>query len=100
MNSTTTTDSPERDEVLRGFEIVKRGLFGELVSVMKFKPTIWGAKQCAASAKWLADRHPNTEYEMRAIVSVPRKDESAPLTLEADDDKQLEPPFTESGASL
>jgi hypothetical protein len=66
------------NEILRGFEIVN----GLGVSVMKFKPTYWGAKQCAASVKWLRDRHPNKGYEMRALVSIPRPEPDESKTTE------------------
>lgn len=76
------------DEILRGFEIVKRGLGGELVTVYKFKATEWGARQCAADTKWFQERHPGAGYDMRALVSVPREQpvKEAPLVLDADEE--------------
>lgn len=56
-------------EILRGYEIIN----GLGVSVMKFRPTILGAKQCATSVGELSRRNPQMGYEMRAIVSVPRE---------------------------
>ncbi len=62
----------ERNEYLRGFEIVRDGLFGREV-VYKFKPTELAVKQAAADVKWFQQRSPHLNYELRAIVSVPRE---------------------------
>lgn len=79
--ATKTTD----DGILRGIELSKRGMFGESKMVCTYKPTTLGARQAASDFKWLSERHPNAGYELRALVSVPRKTEEAtPLTLEAD----------------
>lgn len=69
------------NEIIRGYEVVNQ--LG--VSVMRFKPTIWGAKCCAATVKWLADRHPKNGYAMRAVVSIGREEpKDGPLVLESD----------------
>lgn len=82
MNTKPTSE----DEVLRGFEIVKR--FGPVMVEcgMRYRPTILGAKQAAADCKWLKWRHPEQGYELRALVSVPRNEfsEEEPLVLDAD----------------
>lgn len=68
--SATVADD-ERDEILRGFEIIDS--MGRLYG--KFRPTELAARQCAADLKWLQDRQPHRGWEMRAIVSVPRETE-------------------------
>ncbi len=68
------------DEILRGIELVKRDPYlGQPIVVAKYRATELAAKQAAADCKWLQWRWPDAGYELRALVSVPRKDEQAPV---------------------
>lgn len=77
------------DEILRGFEIV-RTRCGQVITVIKYKPTELAAKQAAADVKWFQMQHPEAGYELRAIVSVPREPGGGGATA---DPAQLELPL-------
>lgn len=88
----------EKVQILRGFEVVRwNGLTLTWDVVGKFRPTELAARQAASDVKWLQDRHPYERYDLRALVSVPRRgdeheiDLSAPMVLDADNQDGIAP---------
>lgn len=78
------------DEILRGFEVVRWDAISQSWEhVSAWRATELALRQAAQDVKWLNDRHPDEDYRIRALVSVPRRDppktDDAPLKLDSDE---------------
>lgn len=85
-------------EKLRGFEIIGVEPWGAERLFAKYRPTELAARQAAADLKWLQWRHPESKYELRALLSIgrdappPPETDAAPLHLDADEPEVVAEP--------
>ncbi len=83
------------DEILRGFETVRWNSATQAWDrVATWRGTELALRQAASDVSWLNERHPLEQYELRALVSVPRPTkplaDSGPLVLTADEPMEID----------